>query len=167
MKGIVLNAALLAATLVDIGCTAYMHSLQSSFFSKFSLRELAEKNKSRSGLDCSAGGGGGGTGGGSGGFGSKDFQFHKGESFSCRLSDGGEKFDEAGFIAALRQDVERDIKEDGAKIIDGGTPSEGSFYFEYELENARGRVEIAGRKIRDDYYTLKADLNERGKRESR
>jgi hypothetical protein len=168
MRGMVLRDTLITAILVGVGCTAYMYSLQSSFFSKFSLPELVEKNKSRSGLDCSAGGGGIGIGvGGGGGFSRKEFQSHKGESFSCRLSDRVEKFDEAGFIAALRQDVERDITESGAKIIDSGNPDASSFYLEYELEDARGRVEITGRKIREEYYSLKADLNERGKRKSK
>jgi hypothetical protein len=167
MSGMGLRGALIAAMFVSVGCTAYMSSLQSSFFSKFSLRELVEKNQSRPGLDCSAGGGGGGIGGGVGGFGRKEFQSHKGESLSCRLSDSAAKFDEAGFIAALRRDVERDITESGAKIVDSGNPDASSFYFEYELEDARGRVEIAGRKISVDYYSLKADLDEKGKRESK
>ena len=165
MRVIVLRGALIAVILVSVGCAAYMHSLQSSFFSKFSLRELVEKNKSHTGLDCSAGGGGGSIGGGGGGFSSKEFQSHKGESFSCRISESAGKFDEAGFIAALRQDVERGIAETGANIIDSGNPDASSFYLEYELEHARGRVEVRGRKIRDGYYSLEADLNERGKRE--
>jgi hypothetical protein len=139
-----------------------MHSLQSSFFSKFSLRELVEKNKSRSGLDCSSGGGGGGGGGG-GSLSGKEFRFHKGESLSCRLSDDAEKFDEASFIAALKQDIEGEIRESGAKITDSGSPTASNFYFEYEQEIGRGRVEITGRTIRDDYYSLKADLEERDK----
>jgi hypothetical protein len=142
-----------------------MRSLQSSFSSKFSLRELVERNKSRSGLDCSSGGAGGGGGGGSRS--GKEFRLHKSESFSCRLSDSAEKFDEASFIAALKRDVEGDLRESGAKITDSGSPTASNFYFEYEQELGRGRVEITGRTIRDNYYSLNADLEERDKSDSK
>lgn len=164
MRVAVLMAALVTTAFVGAGCTAYTHPLQSSFFSKFSLRELVERNKSRSGWSCSNGGiGGGGGGGGAGG---KGFRFHKGESLSCRLDGGGEKFDEASFIAALKEDVEGDLGESGAKITDRGAPNVSAFSFEYEHGAGRGRVEITGRRIRDEYYSLKAELDERDKSES-
>ena len=166
-----MRIALLATILIGVGCPTYMRSLQSSFFSKFSLRELVEKHKSRAGLDCSAGGGGGGGGGigmGGGGVGSKESHSHKGESFSCRLKSGGtEQFDEAGFMGALSEEVEREIKESGAEVIDRGTPDPSSFYFEYRLEDVGGRVEISGRKLSGDFYSLAADLDERGKRSTK
>lgn len=102
---------------------------------------------------------------GGGGVSSKEFHSHKGESFSCRLtSDGAEQFDEAGFIAALRQDVERGIEGSGAKVINSGKPDTGSFYFEYTLEDVAGRIDISGSRARGNYYSLTADLDERGKR---
>ena len=159
-----LRAALITATFVSVGCTASMHSLQSSFFSKFSLRELVERNRSRSGLDCSTGGAGGGGGGGSAS--GRKFRFHKGESLSCRLSGGAENFDEAGLIAALKQDVEGELRESGAEITGSGSPAASSFYFEYEQGIGRGRLEITGRTISGGYYSLKADLEERDKSES-
>ena len=165
MRVAVLRAMLITAMFVSIGCTAYMHSRQSSFFSKFSLRELVERNTSSSGLNCSAGGAGGGGGGGARS--GKEFRFHKGESLSCRLSGGAEKFNEASFIAALKQDVEGDIRENGAKITDSGGLNASNFYFEYEQGIGQGRVEITGRTIRGDYYSLKADLEERDKSASK
>ena len=97
----------------------------------------------------------------------KEFRLHKAESLSCRLSGGAEKFDEAGFIAALKGDVERDIRESGAKITESGRPDAGTFYFGYERGIGRGRVEVKGRTMRGDYYSLTADLEERGGSESK
>jgi len=159
-----LRATLITATLVSVGCTASMHSLQSSFFSKFSLRELVERSRSRSGLDCSTGGAGGGAGGGS--VSGREFRFHRGESLSCRLSGAAESFDEAGFIAALKQDVEGDLRESGAEITGSGSPTASNFYFEYEQGIGRGRLEVTGRTISGGYYSLKAELDEKGKSES-
>ena len=59
MRSIMLKAAFVMALLPLAACTAYMLSLQSPFFAKFSLRELIERNKSHLGLNCAAGGGGG------------------------------------------------------------------------------------------------------------
>jgi hypothetical protein len=46
MKSIMVKAAFFVALLPVATCTAYMSSLQSPFFAKFSLRELVERNKS-------------------------------------------------------------------------------------------------------------------------
>ena len=162
MSSIVSRAAFVAALLLGAGCTAYMSSFQSSFFSKFSLRELVERNKSHRGLNCSASGGGGGVAGGTGSVGKKASHFHKVESFSCQMTgDSAEQFDEGGFIAALKQSVEIDLDQSKAKIIGGDNLEANSFYFEYTLEDIRGRVEISGRKDMGNYYSLKADVDEK------
>jgi hypothetical protein len=160
----VLRIALITAMLFSIGCTAYMRSPQSGFFSEFSLRRLVEKNGSRPGLDCSTGVAGGGGGGGSRS--GREFRVHKAESLSCRLSGGAGEFDEASFNAALKEGVEGDIRESGAKVTGSGGPDAGRFYFEYEVEAGRGRVEITGRTVGDS-YSLKADLDERDKGEAK
>jgi len=160
MKRIFLSLMILVAA----GSTACIHSKESSFFNRFSLQRLVEKNKPHARLECDAvGGGGGGIGAGTWGWGSgsKRFHSHKGDGFFCRLkpnSVGG--FDEAALIAALRQDVERAITGSGATITDRGYRESASFYFQYALDNVIGRVEISGKRIQDNGYTLKADLDE-------
>jgi hypothetical protein len=161
MNPIVSKVAFVTALLLGTGCTAYMSSLQSSFFSKFSLRELVERNKSHPGLNCSASGGGGGMGGGTGSVGSEESHFHKVETFSCQINDDSAKqFNEEGFLAALKQSVENDLNQSKAKIGNNKLDAR-SFYFEYTLEDSRGRVEISGRKDIGNYYSLKADVDEK------
>ena len=159
---IVRKAALTALVLVAMGCTAYMSSFQSSFFSRFSLKELVQRTKSHGSLNCSSGtgGGGGGMRSGVGGIGRKGAHFHKGEGLSCQMTDD-EQFDEAKFIQALKQSVETDLDESKARIVSSDNLDATSFYFEYALEDIKGRVEISGRKGPGKYYTLKADLDEK------
>ena len=157
MRSIMLKAAFVMALLPVVACTAYMLSLQSPFFAKFSLRELVERNKSHLGLDCSACCGG--AGGGTGSVGRKESHFHKGESFSCQI-DSAEQFDEGRFITALKQTVEAELNQSKAKIIGSGNPDATSFYFEYTMEGTRGKVEVSGRKTPGNYYSLEADLDE-------
>jgi hypothetical protein len=160
MNLIVSKAAFVTALLLGTGCTAYMLPFQSSFFSKFSLRELVERNESQRGLNCSAGGGGGGMGGSTGSVGRKASHFHKVESYSCQMTDdSAEKFDEGSFIAALKKSPETDLAQSKATIT-GETLDAGSFYLEYTLEDIKGKVEISGRKHTGNYYSLKADLDE-------
>ncbi len=154
-----LKAAFVMALLPVTACTAYMLSLQSPFFAKFSLRELVERNKSHLGLNCAAGGGGGGIGSGTRGVGRRESHFHKGESFTCQI-DSAEQFDEGGFIAALKQTVEAELNQSKAKIIGSANPDASSFYFEYTMEGTRGKVEVSGRKTPGNYYSLEADLDE-------
>ncbi|MGI8897016.1 MAG: hypothetical protein ACR2IB_01360 [Pyrinomonadaceae bacterium] len=143
-----------------------MNPTQSKFFSQFSLQKLVEKNKSSAGLVCSAGRMGG-IGGGGGGVGRREFRHHKGEAFSCRIKrDQGEQFDEAEFIASLKEDVEKEIIASGTKIIDRGTLDASSFYFEYGVENIRGHIDISGKKVRENYYSLRADLDKKGKKDA-
>ncbi|HUS09628.1 MAG TPA: hypothetical protein VMZ30_04105 [Pyrinomonadaceae bacterium] len=161
MNLIVSKAALVTALLLGAGCIAYTSSFQSSFFSRFSLRELVERNKSHRGLNCSTSGGGGGVGGGTGSVGRKESHFHKVETFSCQINDdSAEQFDEGGFIAALKQSVEADLNHSKAKIGSDKLDAR-SFYFEYTVEDVRGRVEISGRKDMGNYYSLKADVDEK------
>jgi hypothetical protein len=159
MKSIMLKAAFFVALLPVAACTAYMSSLQSPFFAKFSLRELVERNKSHLGLNCAAGGGGGGMGSSTRRFGRRESHSHKGESFSCQI-DSTEPFDEVGFIATLKQTVEAELNQSKAKIIASATPDATSFYFEYSMEATRGKLKISGRKTPGNYYSLEADLDE-------
>lgn len=165
MKRIVLRALTI---LVAAGGTACIHSMESSFFNRFSLQKLVEENKSRARLECNARGGGGGGGGGidasgtwSWGSGSKEFHSHKGDGFFCVLKPNSvAAFDEVALIAGLRQDVERAIASSGATITDSGYRESASFYFQYALDNVKGRVEISGKRLQDNQYSLKADLDE-------
>jgi hypothetical protein len=137
-----LKAAFVLALLPVAACTAYMLSLQSPFFAKFSLRELVERNKSHLGLNCAAGGGGGGIGTGTGGVGRGESHFHKVESFSCQI-DSAEQFDEAGFMAALKETVEAELNKSKAKIIGSGNPDATSFYLNtrWELHEAKWKFQ--------------------------
>jgi hypothetical protein len=162
----IFKAAFAVTVSIGIGYAAFMTPTQSKFFSQFSLQKLVEKNKSRAGLICSAGGMGG-IGGGGGGVGRREFRHHKGEAFSCRIkTDEGEQFDETEFIASLKEDVEKDIIASGTKITDRGDPDASSFYFEYGIENIQGHIDISGKKVRDNYYSLRADLDEKGRKEA-
>ena len=161
----VFMAALAFTILLGTGYVVFMNSIQSTFFSQFSLRKLVEKNKSRSGLICSAGGMGG-VGGGGGGAGGREFRHYKGEAFSCQIKrNEGERFNEEELIGSIKEDIEQDITASGAKITERGNPDTSSFYFVYRLENIQGRVSISGKKVRDEYYSLKADLEEKGEEE--
>ena|ERR1700730_12925716 len=164
MSSIMIKAAFVMALLLIAGCTAYMSSLQSPFFGKFSLRELVERNKSHLGLDCSACCGG--AGGSTGSVGRKESHFHKGESFSCKI-DSAEQFDEGRFIAALKQTIESELNQSKAKIIGSANTNATSFYFEYTREGTRGKVEVSGNKTLGNYYSLNADLDENTNSESK
>lgn len=155
--------------LFGAGCRAYMSSFQSSFFSKFSLRELVERNDSSAGLNCSAGGGGGGIGGGGGGIsvgtggvGAKESNFHRGESIACQITDS-ELFDETKFIEALKAIVEKDLAANKASIVKSKNADATSFSIEYTLNNVSGTVGISTTKGPMKFYTLNADLNEHSK----
>ena len=163
-------ALILTLILISSGFIACSLSPESDFFSKFSIQQLVEKNKAPTGLDCEGNEsdrrGGIGTGGGVGifFFPNKEYRSIKSDSFVCKLkSNALEHFDEAGLIAALRQDVERAIDQSGAKVIESGNPDSTSFYFSYSVDNALGRVEISGKSMSNDYYTVKANLDERSK----
>ena len=164
MKKVALILTLIVIASGFIACSIWP---ESAFFSKFSIQRLVEKNGTPNGLDCEGHGNdqGGGIHAGGGGFvfPSKGYRSIKSDSFFCRLkSNALERFDEAGLIAALRQDVERAIDQSGAKVIESGNPDSASFYFAYSIDNALGRVEISGKRIGND-YKVRAQLDERSK----
>ena len=137
---------------------------ETSFFSKFSVRQLVEDSKSSSAFTCDpAGGGGGGTGIGSraGGFGGSHFNSHKSDSVACRLK-SNEPFDETTLFSALKLEVERVLHENGLQITDNGSSGAANFYFAYALKNVRGRVQVSGTRIGTDYYDLQVVLDETG-----
>jgi len=165
-------ALILTLILITSGFIACSLSPESAFFSKFSIHRLVEKNATPNGLDCEGHGNdqGGGIHAGGGGIGSfvfppsKEYRSIKSDSFFCKLkSNALEHFDEAGLIIALRQDVERAIDQSGAKVIESGNLDSASFYLTYSIDNSLGRVEISGKRIRSDYYSVRADLDERSK----
>jgi hypothetical protein len=140
-------------------CAAALNLTQNTFFSAFSLRSLVDRTSPRSGLDCSSGGIGGGGGGGS--VGGKESRRHKGESLSCRIKSGAsEQFNEAEYITAIRQMVEKDITASGAKITGGEPTNANGFYYKYSFEKTLGRVELSGKRVGNDYYSLEASLDE-------
>jgi hypothetical protein len=161
---LIVKALTIFAAFICVACT---HSKESSFFRSFSLRELVAENKSHVGLDCSVGGGGGGGssfGVQSLGSGAGEFHSHKSDGCYCKLKpDAVESFGEAALIAGLAEDVERAIIDSGAKIIDSGKQDSGSFYFGYALDDRKGRVEISGKRLPADHYSLEANLEETGK----
>ena len=164
------NVFIAALALTILLCASYvvfMKPTESTFFSQFSLQKLVEKNKSRAGRICAAGGMGGvGGGGGGGGAGGREVRHYKGEAFSCQVkTTEGERFNEEELIASIKEDIEKDISASAAKIIERGNPDTGSFYFVYRLDCIQGRVTISGKKVRDEYYSLKADLEEKGEEE--
>ena len=159
------TALALCVTLFSAACTG---PRESSFFSNFSIRTLVEQNKSSAGLVCDLNGGGGGGGeignsGGGFGLGHTRFSAHKGDSFACRLkSDAVEGFSETRLISALRSDVERSLRDNGAQITESGNIDPAGFYFAYTLKNVQGRIQVSSRRIRTDYYDLHAQLDETG-----
>ena len=141
-----------------------MWSPETSFFSKFSVRQLVQRSDFATGLTCDPiGGGGGGIGSRAGGVGSGGAQFksHKSDSCGCRIKPN-EAFDEARLFSALRLDVERALQDAGAQITERGSSGAASFYFGYALKNVRGRVQLSGTRIGTDYYDVRADLDESG-----
>lgn len=139
-----------------------MWSPESSFFSKFSVRQLVERHKSSAGFTCdSTGGGGGGIRAGAAGSGGTHFTSQKSDSIACRLK-SIELFDEAGLFSALKGDVERTLLDAGAQITDRGSSGPANFFFDYVLKNVTGRVELSGTRIGNGYYDVRAVLAENG-----
>lgn len=134
-----------------------MNFSSSSFLSNFSLEELVKKNRSPSGMLCAKGGMGGG-GGDIRSVGPKQSSSNKNSSLSCQISD--DSFDEAAFLASLKADVEKEIIQSGAKIMNQGRSDPAGFYFEYSEGGIHGRITIGGKKSGTNYYSLEATLNE-------
>jgi hypothetical protein len=125
---------------------------------------LANNRQTPFGLDCGAksGGGGGGraTSGGLG-FGPREYHLRTVTGFECNpVAAAG--FDEVAFMAALKREVESNIHDNGGKIIDRGNPDGSSFYFTYSVGDAQGRLEVSGRRITDNRFALRSDLDEKG-----
>ena len=159
------RAAILLVISMSIDYGAVVNFKHNSFFAAFSLRALVERTSSRSGLDCSAGGAGGGMGAVGGG-GREESRRHKAESLSCRVKSGaGEQFNEAEYLASLREAVGKGITASGAKIIGGEALNAGGFYYEYSMGKTLGHIEIRGKRVGDDHYSLKASLDEIAKKE--
>jgi len=148
---------LLSLPVAGIACTSVF---QSSFSSRFSIQELAQRNQSKNGLTCPGSGASGGIGaGGGGGSGQKKSSFHKGESCSCQIADA-DQFDEAKFLQALKESVEKDLDANKAKITSSKNPEANSFHIEYTLGDTAGRVEISGTRSPGS-YNLQAQLDEK------
>jgi hypothetical protein len=86
--------------------------------------------------------------------------FSKRRKSSCQITDA-EKFDEGKFLQALRQSVEMDLEETKARNIGCAKVDGQSFSCEYALEDIRGKVEVSGKMGPGNYYSLKANLDER------
>jgi hypothetical protein len=153
------TVVIITIAVLAVGCSAFMSSFQSPFFHKFSLRELVEKNKATGGLNCSPSAGGGGVGTGGGGIGAKQSNFHKGESFSCQLTDATE-FDEGKFMQVLQDSIETDLTASNAKIASGKNPDGTGFHLEYTIGDIKGKVQISSKRTMN-FYTLNAELDER------
>ena len=157
MRRVVTTVVFVVLPLLAVAC---MSVFQSSFSSRFSIQELAQRNQSKNGLTCPGSGASGGIGaGGGGGFGQKESSFHKGESCSCQISDA-DQFDEAKFLQALKESVEKDLDASKAKITSSKNPEANSFSVEYTLGDTAGRVEISGTRSAGS-YSLQAQLNEK------
>ena len=158
-KRIVTNVAFVVMPLLAIAC---MSVFQSSFYSAFSLKELVQRNQSNSGLNCSgsrgAGGGGGGIATGAGGLGGGS-SFSKGEGYTCQISDT-DQFNEAKFIQALKESVEKDLDASKAKITGSKNPDATRFSIDYTVGKTAGHVEISGTRSAG-YYSLQAQLDEK------
>ncbi len=150
------------AVCVALLCASCMWSPETSFFSKFSARQLVERSKSSAGLTCDPIGGGG-IGSRAGGIssGRTHFNSHKSDSCACRL-ESNEAFDETRLFSALKLDVERALHDTGAQITERGSSGPANFYFAYAVKNVRGRVQLSGTRIGMDYYDVRADLDESG-----
>ena len=148
--------ASLAIVLFGSGCRVSMSSLQSSFFTKFSLRELI-KGSATAGLECSDNTGGG-ISMGTGGVGAELSSFEKSESCLCQITDA-KLFDETKFLEALKVSVEKDLDANKATIV-GSKDSAGGFSLEYASSEIKGTVEISRGKGIERFYMLQAKLTE-------
>jgi hypothetical protein len=158
---------LLAILVTNSGCSALMHLSSSSFLSKFSLEDLVKSNRSPYGRAC-ANGGMGGAGVGASSIGRRQSSSYKSSSFSCQIDAAGENtFDGTAFIASLKADVEKEINDSGAKVINQGSSDPAGFYFEYRDGAVRGRIDISGKKSGANYYSLQASLDEKRETESK
>src|SRR5262249_37660583 len=105
--------------------------------------------------------------GGSGFAGQGQFISRKSEPFLCPVNISDYiSFDEAGFIASLKADIEKEIISHESVInrqgnIEGDFNSS-EFYFEYVQGEIKGRIVISGKVIESGYYVV-ANIEEIGK----
>lgn len=115
---------LFAASVTSLAllCASCLRPTETTLFSQFSVRDLVERNKASVGLKCDVLGGGGGGG--------NDFTItssnrrsshfsSREDSFACQLNDDS-KFDEQRFVAALKVDTERLLRDSGAQVVESG-----------------------------------------------
>ncbi len=146
----------------------FLHQSQaasSSFFTQFSLQDLANKNNSPSGLlfpKRKTGGIGGGLYS-SGGDSEQTTNIKHGTIFLNIKSEDSNKFDEQEFISSLRKDVEDSINQSRLKIIKTNSQNSSSFRFEYTKGKMEGQIDISG-EMKDGYYELKAMIVEKSRR---
>jgi len=158
MHRIVIALTIFAAS-ISAGCARAKQSKESSFLHNFSIVELVGQNTSHVGLDCSEGGTGNDFSIQDSA--SRDFQSDKNEDCNCQVrADAVESFSEATLMSALAGDLEKAIVASGARIINRG-PGNSSFYFEYVLDDRKGRVEIVVQRQPTANYRLEAHLKER------
>ena len=159
MKPRILIVVALGSGLTFASCIA---PRETSFYSNFSIRHLVRADRAGVGVLCDSNGLGGGIDSRSGGIslGWTRFKSHKGDELKCRLK-SNEDFDEAKVFTTLKLNVERALHDNNAQITDTVSSSVSNFYFDYTLQNVRGRVQVSGdRDGRDN--TLRADLDESG-----
>ena len=139
-----------------------MRCKPSTFYSNFSLADLVKRNNSRLGLACSSGGMGGvGLGAASHSGGTKDFHYHKTETFASHITSASlVDSDEAGFIESLKAEVQDEIVRRKARVTHASDLKPAGFYFEYSEEGIQGRIEISGNVTGATYYNLTATLSE-------
>ena len=159
---------LFAASVTSLAllCASCLRPKETTLFSKFSVRDLVERNKASAGLKCDVPGGGNGGGGGGGsdftitsGGRRGSYSSSRGDSFACQLNDDS-KFDEQRFVAALKVDAERLLRDSGAQIVESGAPGPAKFYFSYAVNDVHGRVEVSATRGGMQYYYVHASLNE-------
>jgi len=154
------------ALLAAVSCAACIRGKETSFFRNFSMLILVENYKAHAGMDCEPkgkGGVGGGIAAGSGGLGTHgEYHSHKSDAYFCRLNSAAQ-LDEAALIEGLARDVESAITSSGAKFVDRVTHGPTSIVLNYTSGNAKGHIEISGRRIPNDQYFLQANLEESGK----
>jgi hypothetical protein len=150
-------------------CASCAGGQPTSFYSKFSVRELVERNQKATGFTCDKPTGGGddagmvsGYGGyGGGGFGRVKFSANRGDSLACVVKPD-QTVDEDLLLAELKRDTETVLKANGMKIVESGSARPASFYFTYTARNVSGRIQVSGTRIGNQYYNLHAELAENG-----
>ena len=150
--------------LIAVSSSACLQSLESSFFRSFSLRKFVTEKRSYVGLECGSLGEGGGGGGGIWSLrATREFHSNKTEIYVCAIKENSADLDETVIMRGLAQDIEKDISSSGPKVIQRGNPDSSSFYLVYASGNTNGRVDISGKRLPGNQYSLQASLEESGR----